>query len=250
MSCKFSVALWLAFLLPLVPVQARSTTVTQPGPSINVRVYLNPHTGRFWTMDSHEGNSSDPSSLHKYLYCHANPVNGWDPSGHDFSMTSMMSSVALRSFVMNGVSGAIINSVGGALIFHETKGSEFAWNANTGFLLGGLGPVTKIGGNILVAKFGLQGVGKIGIGLGWVGINAIAATAETVAKEKFLNGNDVSNKRIAELLAANLVIGCAFSSIEAGLDEASKSAQKALKELEDYKGNGWPRSEAAAPVGA
>lgn len=43
--------------------------------------YLNPNTGRFWTMDSYEGNSSEPSSLHKYLYCHANPVNGTDPMG-------------------------------------------------------------------------------------------------------------------------------------------------------------------------
>jgi RHS repeat-associated protein len=44
-------------------------------------LYLNPHTGRFWTMDSFEGSQSDPLSLHKYLYCHANPVNMSDPSG-------------------------------------------------------------------------------------------------------------------------------------------------------------------------
>lgn len=44
--------------------------------------YLNPNTGRFQTMDSYEGNTQDPQSLHKYGYCHANPVNGIDPSGH------------------------------------------------------------------------------------------------------------------------------------------------------------------------
>ena len=43
--------------------------------------YLNTGTGRFWTRDSWEGNQSDPISLHKYLYCHADPVNGTDPSG-------------------------------------------------------------------------------------------------------------------------------------------------------------------------
>ena len=32
-------------------------------------------------MDSYEGGQSDPLSLHKYLYCHADPVNGIDPSG-------------------------------------------------------------------------------------------------------------------------------------------------------------------------
>jgi hypothetical protein len=44
--------------------------------------YYRPELGRFWTMDSVEGNPNDPLSLHKYLYAHANPVNGVDPSGH------------------------------------------------------------------------------------------------------------------------------------------------------------------------
>ncbi len=43
--------------------------------------YLNPNTGRFWTMDSYSGNNEDPLSLHKYLYCQADPVNNVDPSG-------------------------------------------------------------------------------------------------------------------------------------------------------------------------
>jgi RHS repeat-associated protein len=45
--------------------------------------YLNPNTGRFWTMDTDEGDSEDPISLHRYLYCEANPVDGSDPSGHE-----------------------------------------------------------------------------------------------------------------------------------------------------------------------
>jgi RHS repeat-associated protein len=40
-----------------------------------------PQTGRFWTMDSYEGSQTDPLSLHKYLYAHANPVMMVDPSG-------------------------------------------------------------------------------------------------------------------------------------------------------------------------
>jgi RHS repeat-associated protein len=45
--------------------------------------YLNPNTGRFWTMDTYEGDNEDPLSLHRYLYCQDNPVNGTDPFGHD-----------------------------------------------------------------------------------------------------------------------------------------------------------------------
>jgi RHS repeat-associated protein len=41
--------------------------------------------GRFNRMDPFTGNQQDPQSLHKYLYCHANPVNGVDPSGNMFA---------------------------------------------------------------------------------------------------------------------------------------------------------------------
>ena len=44
--------------------------------------YLDPNLGRFWTMDTFEGNQSDPLSLHKYLYAQADPVNRIDPSGY------------------------------------------------------------------------------------------------------------------------------------------------------------------------
>ncbi len=37
--------------------------------------WYSPATGRFNRMDTYPGSSQDPQSLHKYLYCHANPVN-------------------------------------------------------------------------------------------------------------------------------------------------------------------------------
>jgi RHS repeat-associated protein len=43
--------------------------------------YYNPWSGTFNRMDPFAGNNQDPQSLHKYLYCHANPVNGIDPTG-------------------------------------------------------------------------------------------------------------------------------------------------------------------------
>ena len=43
--------------------------------------WYNPLSGRFNRMDPYAGNNQDPQSLHKYLYCHANPINNIDPSG-------------------------------------------------------------------------------------------------------------------------------------------------------------------------
>ncbi|MFA7486158.1 MAG: RHS repeat-associated core domain-containing protein [Phycisphaerae bacterium] len=43
--------------------------------------WYNPLSGLFNQMDPYSGNTQDPQSLHKYLYCHANPVNATDPSG-------------------------------------------------------------------------------------------------------------------------------------------------------------------------
>jgi RHS repeat-associated protein len=66
--------------------------------------YLNPNSGRFWTMDSYEGNQSDPLSLHKYLYGHANPVNGVDPSGHEFNLGGLTSVSGIQLRIAGQVS--------------------------------------------------------------------------------------------------------------------------------------------------
>jgi len=43
--------------------------------------YYDQSTGRFNRLDPFAGNTQDPQSLHKYLYCHANPINKIDASG-------------------------------------------------------------------------------------------------------------------------------------------------------------------------
>jgi RHS repeat-associated protein len=43
--------------------------------------YYDPATGRFNRLDPFFGNLADPQSLHKYLYCHADPVTMVDPTG-------------------------------------------------------------------------------------------------------------------------------------------------------------------------
>ena len=45
--------------------------------------YLNTATGRFWSMDTEDGQDRDPLSLHKYLYAEGNPVDNLDPTGNE-----------------------------------------------------------------------------------------------------------------------------------------------------------------------
>jgi RHS repeat-associated protein len=63
---------------------------------------IDPAIGRFTTPDTFAGIPTDPPSLHKYLYAHADPVNRVDPSG-EFSLgdvgagMNMMMNMAVRS---------------------------------------------------------------------------------------------------------------------------------------------------------
>jgi len=81
--------------------------------------YYKPDTGRFWTMDSYEGNNEEPLSLHKYLYTQGNPVNGIDPSGHGdlgelITVTAQIGIFAARSYsVYSNVKCGVQNFVGG-----------------------------------------------------------------------------------------------------------------------------------------
>ncbi|WP_228703725.1 RHS repeat-associated core domain-containing protein [Kangiella sediminilitoris] len=44
--------------------------------------YYNQNNGRFFSLDTYQGRNSDPKSLHKYLYTHADPINNIDPTGN------------------------------------------------------------------------------------------------------------------------------------------------------------------------
>ena len=52
--------------------------------------YYNPLNGLFNRVDPFAGNNHDPQSLHKYLYCHTNPVNGIDPTGEMMTYTEQL----------------------------------------------------------------------------------------------------------------------------------------------------------------
>jgi len=75
--------------------------------------YYDPMNGRFNRLDPFAGSVEDPQSLHKYLYCHANPVNGVDYSGMDMSLTSVLSGstivISMASLLMPVLAGAYLH---------------------------------------------------------------------------------------------------------------------------------------------
>ena len=58
--------------------------------------------GRFNRIDPYAGNNQDPQSLHKYLYCHANPVNGIDPTGK-WNIACTIATVSIITLVSNAL---------------------------------------------------------------------------------------------------------------------------------------------------
>jgi len=85
----------VAFPLHRVGAKNRCTRILDNG--VYRARYFNPGTGTFWTMDTYEGNSKDPLSLHKYLYCEANPIDHADQSGHDLdSMPDISANIMIN----------------------------------------------------------------------------------------------------------------------------------------------------------
>jgi len=63
--------------------------------------YYDQNTGAFASLDPFGGNNGDPQSLHKYLYCHGDPVNGLDPSG-EFTLIELVVVAAVMILAVPG----------------------------------------------------------------------------------------------------------------------------------------------------
>jgi RHS repeat-associated protein len=72
--------------------------------------YLNVGTGRFWTMDFFEGDSSEPTSLHKYLYASGDPVNKIDPTGNFDTLAGALTAIGV-ALILTAIATITVLSV-------------------------------------------------------------------------------------------------------------------------------------------
>jgi len=103
--------------------------------------YMNPALGNFITMDPYSGSLYDPTSLHKYLYANASPMNFIDPTGY-FSIPEI-----LASFEVYGVIGTV-RCVAILALMNAAKGAAFGALATLEELRTVLGIISAIGGGL------------------------------------------------------------------------------------------------------
>jgi RHS repeat-associated protein len=112
--------------------------------------FLQPDTGRFWSMDDYAGNSFDPPSLHKYTYTRNDPVNHIDPSGNqEFSLMGTLRTLSIVNVLTIAVSTGLTYIAHNRLITgKELLSALVVSNSIALFMI--LGPV------FLAPKFGVS----------------------------------------------------------------------------------------------
>jgi RHS repeat-associated protein len=151
--------------------------------------YYDPRIGRFNRLDPFAGNSSDPLSLHKYLYVHGDPIAGIDPSGREFSVSGLAVSVAIQS----GIGATLGLALNAAANYAQGRALTYgAWQA-------------AVAGAVLAPAAAASSL--LAVGLAGYGIYASSDIVETV----FSNPNSTIGQRATAvaLLGASIFGGYA-----------------------------------------
>ncbi len=121
--------------------------------------YYDLSNGRFNRLDPFAGNMGDSQSLHKYAYVHGDPVQGIDPSGLQFSVSGISSSIGAFT---RGVASKLSSTVLGRKFALATVTA--LQNVVTGGIAFGLIAQNPIPDGIMVnVGFGTSGVSKGGL---------------------------------------------------------------------------------------
>ena len=153
--------------------------------------HYDPSVGRFTTMDAFGGIASDPQSLHKYLYCHSDPVNRIDPTGMfpEFSVGGLLNAMAIGATL-----GAIVG--GSAAVGYNIANNVemFSGEGIRNLLIGTFGGAVAgamIGAGIYVAAPALGGASPQILAKGAMNLLQKLASAHTKTAYATLAGFSV-----------------------------------------------------------
>jgi len=141
--------------------------------------YLNVSTGRFWSMDSFDGDVQSPMSIHKYLYARCDPSNTVDPTGRE-GIADAMATVAiyvtgttLSTILIGGVFGYDVSVAGGKI---DAVLLSLRLDENYGGYVGGSGAdivyMRDTGKVFLAATYGEFGLNPLSLFKGHRGLAA------------------------------------------------------------------------------
>ncbi len=228
--------------------------------------YYQPGTGRFTGRDAFQGNTNDPMTLHKYMYCAADPVNKIDPGGEEFTIAGMVGTMKALSIryiqtrlIKDAAVGALMNVVVNAAFDigrNDFSGlSSYVTSALTGAFLGVVGGFTaNMARNIALAitkKLGLQLFLKLVFSLGAYGLMSVADTMVVIAKYRSAHGKWPSWEDIGTILKVNLCLNLVFGWFPSSfLEVMHTKARGLLIELADQRVKGGYRSLLAQSSGS
>jgi len=153
--------------------------------------YYDPLNGRFNRIDDFAGNTEDPQSLHKYLYCHANPVNAIDPSG-EMTLVDLSTTTAITALI----SGIVFTATSIALdAAYGVSGMQMLRNALFAF------GATVLA--VMSAPFAIALISAVAISLG------VKALSEGLSRE---DGVRVGTFLLVAILLSVIFKNCAFTS--------------------------------------
>jgi RHS repeat-associated protein len=169
--------------------------------------YYDPLNGRFNQLDPYAGNNEDPQSLHKYLYCHANPVNGIDPGGNEMSLIGLVAVNSIIGALIGGLIGGIDSALGGGSFW-----SGFGWGALFG---GAAGAALALLPMTLLVKSLLGGIVVVSTAIG--------------AINSFMNGNYLQG--FFRILVGLVSLGLLVRAPTCSTPRITLSQQRALENL-------------------
>jgi hypothetical protein len=164
---------------------------------------------------------NDPQSLHKYLYTHADPVNGIDPSGL-FTAVGLACSIGIGAMIGAGIGGAVSYMGGGdttSILLGAGKGAIF------GAIGGALYPILSTMSIFTAGAIGLSTAATL-----WV--SAIGTNILTGMVIGMLDAY-IEDKDIFEGAATGMLFGLLFSPIGVYGNQISKQFSTIWKNTTD-----------------